>query len=114
MQDTPQEAMIGDKAARELLASEKALQVKHAPAPWHVGEKYPTDIYANRAGHAIARTCNPQIDGECEANARLIAAAPELLEALQGLMTGFNGQMQDENAYKKANAAIAKALGETK
>lgn len=55
---------------------------KHTPGPWHVGNKYPADVYAARAGHAIARAVNPQCDGECEANARLIAAAPELLEAL--------------------------------
>lgn len=30
MKDTPQEAMIGDNAARELLASEKALQQKES------------------------------------------------------------------------------------
>ncbi len=43
------------------------------------------------------------------ANARLIAAAPELLEALQDLMdTGFTGGPQG----KRARAAIAKATGE--
>lgn len=47
-------------------------------------------------------------------NARLIAAAPELLEALKGIC-----DEQDERqgyasyeAYDKARAAIAKALGE--
>lgn len=45
-----------------------------------------------------------------EANARLIAAAPELLEALQEVVafTGAHG-----GPYVRARAAIAKATGET-
>jgi hypothetical protein len=45
---------------------------------------------------------------EGEANARLIAAAPELLQALQDILdTGFAGGPQG----KRARAAIAKATG---
>lgn len=39
-----------------------------------VGTKYATDIYADRAGHVIARTLNPQATGEDEANARRLVA----------------------------------------
>ena len=46
------------------------------------------------------------------ANANLIAAAPELLEALQMIMTG-DFYMPKESA-DAARAAIAKALGESK
>lgn len=50
---------------------------------------------------------------EQNANAKLIAAAPELLEALQGLLALYES---DEGCrhlaeYTKARAAIAKALG---
>lgn len=56
------------------------------------------------------------------ANAHLIAAAPELLEALQLLMaeqTGGNKSCGHNGftcmcSYNKARAAIAKALGESK
>lgn len=42
-------------------------------------------------------------------NARLIAAAPDLLEALQGLIAGAEAMGWNT---KKARAAIAKATGE--
>lgn len=53
------------------------------------------------------------------ANANLIAAAPELLEALQ-LILSVHGEMGDSNVWsinkshegRKARAAIDKALGE--
>jgi len=58
-----------------------------------VGEKYKTDIFADRAGHAIARTVNPQTEGEDEANARRLVAcwnacdevSTEFLELLANL-----------------------------
>lgn len=46
---------------------------------------------------------------ECRANARLMAAAPELLEALQDLCS-FDLLTQEK--WDKARAAIAKATGE--
>lgn len=53
-----------------------------------------------------------------DANANLIAAAPDLLEALQDLYTSsFNSSHWSEqqlDSFSKARAAIAKALGETK
>lgn len=48
--------------------------------------------------------------GSSEANARLIAAAPELLEALQFVMTASGEQLS--TAFEQAQAAIAKATGE--
>lgn len=58
-------------------------------------------------------------DKEVEANAQLISAAPDLLEALQnalnvlaGLATGdLETINRDSNAIKQARAAIAKARG---
>jgi hypothetical protein len=57
-------------------------------------------------------------DDEWKANARLIAAAPELLEALQEcvellefLSPEVRGGYSPDGAYAKANSAIAKALG---
>jgi hypothetical protein len=100
------------------------MKAKHTPAPWHTGGIYPEDVYANRAGHAIARCVNEQYEGECEANARLIAAAPELLEELEKAMyymTFDKGSayisveyMKKQNeALKRIKALIAKATEES-
>lgn len=50
---------------------------------------------------------------EAKANARLIAAAPELLEALQSVIWAEDSQPDHlEDAIRHARAAIAKATGE--
>ena len=61
--------------------------------------------------------------GEREANARLIAAAPELLEALREMVAGDAEAIEEAealgvpfpddmlNTYRRAVAAIAKATG---
>lgn len=49
----------------------------------------------------------------CEADAHLIAAAPELLEALENLLKVHEGEGGTQhNAADMARAAIAKAKGE--
>ena len=50
---------------------------------------------------------------EAEANARLIAAAPDLLEALQDALCALECCGKDFPAATKASAAIAKATGGT-
>lgn len=86
-------------------------EVKHTPGPWTVlGEGiycadnwfFIADVPVNFAEHS----------GVQEANARLIAAAPELLEALQELLE-VQAELDAEIAERKARAAIAKATGET-
>lgn len=91
----------------------------HTPGPWIVDEPV---IMSEDNGYTICRIG----DGETEEfqdvpNARLIAAAPELLEALKELsiahspMNGCEPEnkylARQEAAYKKAEQAIARAEG---
>jgi len=96
---------------------------KHTPGPWYVGTDYGDQcrhIYANKkVRDADGDEWNPLIavtdDDETlvnwEANARLIAAAPELLEALKGMLCWPNTPSPE--TVRKAQAAFAKAIGDT-
>jgi hypothetical protein len=58
-------------------------QFKGTPGPWKIG-KYPdNDVVFGPDGHGVAWIEDTTASGEEEANTRLIAAAPEQLEALQ-------------------------------
>lgn len=100
------------------------MSTQHTPGPWEVcpsnNEIINTDHgrlpFAIRAGYTLIGALY-----ENEADALLIAAAPELLEALKAMLlhTAELNPMQgydkhDCQAVKQAAAAIAKATGETK
>lgn len=99
---------------------------KHTPAPWHRNIKskdarYPV-IFAGRNQHIASAKGHGQLaPEEIEANIDLIAAAPELLEALEELrdfmtektvLTSTARIIWQLYAVNKANAAINKARGE--
>ena len=86
---------------------------KHTPGPWIVvsrGMFSPKVVDANSLG--ICHTTYAPTGAE--ANARLIAAAPDLLEALKEIVDAADGAgwEQLDPSFKKARAAIAKATGE--
>jgi hypothetical protein len=97
----------------------------HTPGPWHVDPKSPEESFfedvniLRHDGLAIA-VCVHNGDilpPEPEANARLIAAAPELLAVLQDIVAA-NGMRPGHVAYLSrsdiaamAQSAIAKAEG---
>lgn len=92
------------------------MNTKHTPGPWEVDRFYWT-IQRRMFGpdepevEVIGRLTNGE---EAEANARLIASAPCLLEALKTLVDGYNGAgVTQEQIWRDAEAAIAKATGET-
>lgn len=101
------------------------MTTKHTPGPWTVGPKpyYHCRIYASSENHAIARTYGPELNGigvcsltgpQNEADARLIAAAPDLLESLRGLyaaMACYEKTPEETLALDYASEAIAKATG---
>ena len=103
--------------------------MKHTPGPWttetfvktgievtivHATKGWAKSGMANR--RTVAEVGHWKDRPNPEADAYLIAAAPELLEALEGLLDDLPGViadcMSDDGALDKANAAIAKAKGE--
>ena len=98
---------------------------QHTPGPWKFGGTGSCEIYA-ADGKAICEISFSALmyDGEGTANARLIAAAPALLAALEACAARFAGMRAqcdqaewDENyspddaAWQQARAAIAQAKG---
>ena len=91
----------------------------YTPGPWRYAEDYPLvphpdsgsfAVCDDEAGKPVAFLNNWNRD----ANGHLLAAAPILRDALQGLLdaaAGVEGADQTE-AVKAAEAAIAKAKGE--
>ena len=93
---------------------------KHAPGPWTAQRLAIVASDRSFVGRVYPWCADPQ-DAECaEANARLIAAAPELLEALEETLTaGINwyetatkSDASELGFVVRARAAIAKAKGE--
>jgi hypothetical protein len=86
-------------------------QAQHTPGPWHL-----TPGSARRDGKASITDQNWErvalVEDATETDARLIAAAPELLEALQYIVGWNPDDWSAETARDRARAAIAKAEGE--
>jgi hypothetical protein len=66
------------------------MSAAHTPGPWRVNTD---DLSSSVYGYVFSETmaiCRVFLDGnECEANIRLIAAAPDLLEALKDMIEIF-------------------------
>lgn len=97
------------------------MSTKHTPGPWRLirnqFSEYCSTEFCEMAimsggdmNMIVAGVVSDCIE-EHQSNARLIAAAPELLEALIGLVL-VHGDYSDE--VTAAHAAIRKALGEEK
>ena len=98
----------------------------HTPGPWKIGNGTKANIISLRTYDTVAR-CEVEFGGSVSvpetitANARLIAAAPDLLEALTMFVEYLDADDQDDTAKgiakdiaeTKARAAIAKATGAT-
>jgi len=81
--------------------------VSHTPGPWKQEHAIYRYYEITREGYWVARTRGAE-------NARLIAAAPELLKALQAMLThmGMDEDEWNKPTFDQARAAIAKATGE--
>lgn len=100
------------------------MKTEHTPGPWRVGKTKEGDcrIYSDSCMHAIARTYGPDLNGigvcaltgpKNKADARLIAAAPDLLAALKGILAVASVRIDDPriDQWVDAQRAIAKAEG---
>ena len=93
-------------------------EMKHTPGPWVCQTqangssiRHPV-ILSDDGAVATAQWCdNTQ---KTNANARLIAAAPELLEALQAFIKYADDVNDDSPELGRARAAIAKSTGQSK
>lgn len=95
------------------------MTTQHTQGIWHAVKREVRDYAGNKV--AEASTARHLVSGTPEANAILIAAAPDLLNALVGLLShveelafiqGYSKrEIQEGKAFQPARAAIAKATG---
>ena len=89
----------------------------HTPGPWHIadeGSQIVIQTFSNHPTGTLARIY--RTDELANSDARLIAAAPELLEVLEMLMFQEPNRHDDICSYDRAcweyaHIAIAKARG---
>ena len=93
---------------------------KHTPGPWRLVADATMSsnlrVTSNARPHiAKVYARSPALDPECEANARLISAAPDLVEALSfyvaicGNTANTVDRESARQAYEMARAALSKA-----
>lgn len=93
------------------------MEIKHTPGPWGVTDDTPIIIFGEDGcglAHVIGKTFGPEEVEKAKANARLIAAAPELLDILQLLCFAIERNIdctpkQVKDLLIEAYAAITKA-----
>lgn len=93
------------------------MNTKHTPGPWSLHKRGPAERY--EVQHGIPGNWSPICVTFCgsqqEANARLIAAAPELLDICESILAevDYEGLQLESGRAAKLRAAIAKATGTT-
>ena len=100
---------------------ETKTEAGHTPGPWEASTHPASDpeychVWAKGRGSDIALVVRADNEsminvGSAEANARLIAAGPEMLEALKDMIAGMGHIKDCGPTVEKARAAIAKAEG---
>lgn len=84
--------------------------MSHTPGPWRIGHKHGSPIRIIGGDMTLAL-----VSPQGEANARLIAAAPDLLEALTGALAILDTHEMNKKAphvLAGIRSAIKKARGE--
>ena len=86
----------------------------HTKGPWRISnlERPHHVLVCNEQWYTIAQVFSANKSGDTEANARLIASAPDLLEALETLERAhIKGFVDLKNFKKRTTKAIQKARG---
>lgn len=94
-------------------------ETKHTPGPWHVGERRAddntlpiSDLGNGAKGSALAYVSpRPFYADSQEANARLIAAAPEMLECLRKCVEFLEDEIGASACLEKTRSILAKIEG---
>ena len=107
MKDKREETTMTDSKEQHTPGPWKAVEAPYNPAGWLWVQNGPGALLAD-----VHKNPNIPLDAR-NANARLMAAAPELLEALQEIITAADGEgwSQLDASFTKARAAISKAIG---
>ncbi|HET7624396.1 MAG TPA: hypothetical protein VFM25_03955 [Verrucomicrobiae bacterium] len=98
------------------------MKTKHTPGPWTIRTDYPYHNIVSNDGRLIAETMLGSQTDEDKANARLIAAAPDLLASCKALVAAFWGAFPEklrlgcrkdypDHPVCRAESAILKAEG---
>jgi len=98
------------------------MSTQHTPGPWHWDgnpcnyDKEQEAPWLVDANYSFPPILGGTITCQSDADARLIAAAPDLLEALKNLLAQYStvhetGDMEMQSAIDFAHTAIAKATG---
>jgi len=85
------------------------MKLEHTPGPWELSGRLGTNVVSVNSPVAITEIW---VREGWEADARLIAAAPELLEALINVILDWRNSIDDATWYP-ASDAIIKATGKT-
>lgn len=96
------------------------METEHSPGPWRLGDYSPDGGRYVEDGEGSLTICElwgletsyPEADSEALANGNLIVAAPELLAALEQLISDLD--IVEGVALEQANRAITKARGHHK
>ena len=90
---------------------------EHTPGPWKVDECYTGIFVTTAGGQNVAQVTQSEVDWKypASANARLIAAAPDLLRLLKDVVRCDKKHSdllyEDPDFRKEIEAVIAKAEG---
>ena len=87
------------------------MSAKHTPGPWTAHHDHGWLVVESSNGDMLIKIEKGSAAKKHMADALLIAAAPDLLEALKRFLDAWEFDSDGNGAAEQARAAIAKAIG---